>query len=221
MHFSPKSFLFAILLVVGVLSCLAVPVPDVDVSPASNVQPATGTFESSTAPQIRKALNDGVDKSAGGSQKMKALVQAMASYETSFATNMPTEANQRSIHKFGTAAQEMGPMRMSRQLLSDLGYSEADMARMNSLSYDGVVMAAQAVVKGIKAYGYNDFMQYQRGGITRFSRARAGILTEKEKKDTASLVTGYQQVQKAILDRNLVSSNGDSVPFSGHYTEPI
>ena len=126
------------------------------------------TFQN--AASVKRSIIDGISTVLGQDKFAHTLAQGAASVETSFATRMPDRADQERRGKYGSMRQEIGPMRMNRDMLFKLGYNEQDIARMNSGSADGTKLAAVAFGKGLRQYSLMGFMHHHRGGQTRYDK---------------------------------------------------
>ena len=190
-------------------------------APSQNLRPMapSGSWEGgigffNDAAATKKAINDGVASVLGQDKYAQALAQGAASLETGFGNDMPTEQDQRAHGKLNTDRQEFGPMRVNRNLLRGLGYQESQMWKMNEYSYQGRKLAAEAFAKALKTYGLNNFMHYQRGGESRYQRAKAGTLWGGEAEDTAKLLHTYQQNQVTLLNNDLYKQNSNQVAWT-------
>jgi hypothetical protein len=140
------------------------------------------------------------------------LAIASACGETSMGQNMPTEAEQASdkVKKLGTIAQEFGPMRMSRDMLQRLKYSESQMSELNTKSAQGNFLAGESFAKALVEYGFEGFMVFHRLGMTGYDQYLKGGMTgmtETSKKDSQNFITKYQSLQVTIESKNLTTGN--------------
>jgi hypothetical protein len=170
--------------------------------------------------RIKASLNEGVEwafQKCGADLNMrgitnvlhaKALVQAVASLETSFGKNMPNETDQKGyeVSKWGTDMQEIGITKMNKKMLGQIGYGGDDHIKlMNDLSNDeGLKLNAEAFVCSIAKLGLDAMSHYHRGGESRWEDYKKPDFSEDRKMDTAALMLSYHWLQKKMLDDDLV-----------------
>lgn len=211
-------------------STTAAATPSSSPSPSSDTK-ATGASDTFAPPAGMSSVLDtgvgGIQKDVAGAETMKegiakgikavlpnddsavSLAIASACGETSMGQNMPTEAEQASdkVQKLGTIAQEFGPMRMSRDMLQRLNYSEAQMAELNSKTPQGNFLAGESFAKGLVEYGFEGFMIFHRLGMTGYDQYLKGAMTDASKKDSDNFITKYQSLQVTIESQNLKTGN--------------
>ena len=162
--------------------------------------------------QLKADIAAGVNAVLPGDTAAQALAIASACGETGMGKDMPTEQNQKDIGKLGTTSQEIGPMRMSRDMLSRLGYSEEQMASMNTVN--GFKLAGESYAKGLKKWGPDGFQVFQRGGATAYENfiKVGGIqgLQGKEKESIVNFNDRYQSMQYTVMTLGI---DGDKVPY--------
>lgn len=135
---------------------------------------------------------------------------AAASLETENGQKLPGPEN---WHKFkrnpdgslNPLAFDYGPFRMSRDMLTrpNMGYTEADIQKINSGTLEGATLAAEAFEKGINVYGkttdgnpdLQTFMAFLRGGSTHYDNYLSGKEEPDQIRGRINLWKAYAQIQ--------------------------
>ena len=171
--------------------------------------------------QFKQAVNEGMRRIFGDNQGAMSLAQGAFSFESSFGTFWPTEKNQREIGKHRTMMEEIGPMRMNRQMLQDMGYSDADMQRMNQINPESIKYATEVFAKAIKGYGVQGFFHFHRGGLGRYRKFIQGQLSDQDRKDTFEFQDAYQRLQRSFLSKGIYKDLSNKVIWYDSKVKPI
>lgn len=139
-----------------------------------------------------------------------ALAQAAASLESSFGKNMPTPAEQARRGKRDKMLEEFGPMRMNRDMMLELGYTEDDFVKMNDVN-KGWRISAEAFARALKHYKLTEFMIFHRGGRQRFNDWLDKKLTPEDKSDSQEFNEAYYTTQATVLKQKL---DAPTIPFT-------
>lgn len=145
---------------------------------------------------LKRAIMAGTNEIFAGDDTMVALAQASASIETSFCQRLSRG------EKSGDA-NDVSCFRMNTGMLKQLGYTQQQINGFNNNYLNSVQHTAKIFAEAVQHYGIDGFMNYHRGGVSRYNQYLSGTLSAKDAADTQSLLFAYQTVQQTILAYNL------------------